>query len=111
MARYTCTFFVSTTLKEVSTLLDQILRSCNFYIIYEANDYLLAKENIDQVFFSKLVSIEIFIESTASKKNYIPINFIVKNDELPLNPNNHCYQRFQQIQTILNKNQKFHLAT
>ena len=63
MARYTCNFLF---LRQVSTLSAQILRSCNFNTIHEANDCLVIKEGTDQVLFSKLVCIEVFIDSTTA---------------------------------------------
>ncbi|MDJ0658441.1 MAG: hypothetical protein QNJ42_03015 [Crocosphaera sp.] len=111
MARYTSSFVANATLEEVPTLLSKVLESCDFEVVYQATDYLMAKETPGKVAFSKLVSVEVLIESTIAKKNEIPVTFVVKNDELPLNPNNHCQQRFEQLHTALQQSQEWRLTT
>lgn len=110
MARYTSSFIANTTLEQVPELLTEILESCGFGVVYQATDYLMAKETPGNVAFSKLVSVEVLIESTIAKKNAIPVTFVVKNDELPLNPDNHCQQRFQQLETTLKQSQGWRLT-
>ncbi len=111
MARYTSSFVANATLEQVPQLLTQVLESCDLRVVYQATDYLMAKETPGKVAFSKLVSIEVLIESTIAKKNEVPVTFVVKNDELPLNPDNHCQQRFQQLQTVLKQSQEWRLTT
>ncbi|WP_107666842.1 hypothetical protein [Cyanothece sp. BG0011] len=111
MARYTSSFVANATVEQVPTLLSEVLESCDFGIVYQATDYLMAKETPGKVPFSKIVSIEILIESTVAKKNEVPVTFVVKNDELPLNPNNHCQQRFQELQTALKQSQQWRAIT
>lgn len=111
MARYTSSFVANTTLEEVPNLLIELLESCEFAIVYQATDYLMAKETPGKVPFSKLVSIEILIESTVAKKNEVPVTFVVKNDELPLNSNNHCQQRFLELQAVLKDSQQWRAIT
>lgn len=110
MARYTSSFVANTTLEQVPVLLSQLLESCEFEIVYHAMDYMMAREIPGKINFSKLVTVEILIESTTATENQIPVTFVVKNDELPLNLNNHCQQRFQQIQETLNQSQQWHLV-
>lgn len=110
MARYTSSFVANTTLEQVPVLLSQLLESCEFEVVYQATDYLMAREVPGKINFSKLVSVEILIESTTATENRVPVTFVVKNDELPLNPNNHCNQRFQQIQHTLNESQQWQLV-
>ncbi|MGB5772174.1 MAG: hypothetical protein WBM32_20250 [Crocosphaera sp.] len=111
MARYTSSFIAKTTLEQLPVLLSELLESCDFEMVYQATDYLMAKETPGKIVFSKLVSVEVLVESTVAKNNEVPVIFVVKNDELPLNPNNHCHQRFQQLQTILNQSQQMHSVT
>ncbi|MDJ0509998.1 MAG: hypothetical protein QNJ64_12200 [Crocosphaera sp.] len=106
MARYTSSFVVKASLQEVPDLLGQILESCDFGMVYQATDYLMAKEAPGGVSLSQLVSVEVLIESTLAKDDEVPVTFVVKNDELPLNPKNHCQQRFQQLQTSLTKSKQ-----
>lgn len=111
MARYTSSFVVNASLQEVPDLLSQILESSGFGLVYQATDYLMAKEPPGQVSLSQLVSVEVLIESTLAKEDEVPVTFVVKNDELPLNPNNHCQQRFQALQTVLNENKQLSSTT
>ncbi len=111
MARYTCSFVVNASLQEVPVLLSQILEACDFRVVFEATDYVMAKESPGKVSLSELVSVQVLIESTLAKKNEVPVTFVVKNDQLPLNPNNHCQQRFQELQTTLNQNQQWSSTT
>ncbi len=111
MARYTSSFVVHASLQEVPGLLSQILKSCDFGVVYQATDYLMAKELPGQVSLSKLVSVQVLIESTLAEEDGVPVTFVVKNDELPLNLDNYCHQRFQELQTSLNQSKKLSSAT
>ncbi|MEM8777320.1 MAG: hypothetical protein AAGF26_00320 [Cyanobacteria bacterium P01_G01_bin.49] len=109
MARYTSSFMVNTTLEQLPVLLSQLLDSCDFEVVYQASDYWMGREIPGKIVFSKLVMVEVLIERTNATEDQVPVTFVVKNDELPLNPNNHCHQKFEQIQQILSQSQQWHL--
>lgn len=101
MARYTCSYIVKTSLKEVETLLNELLKACDFEVIYHTLDYMMAREIPGKVPFAKLVTVEALIDSTTATKNEVQLSLVVKNDELPLQINNHCRQLFEGVQQVI----------
>ena len=55
MARYTSSYIATVSLKQLPPLLNQILESCEFEVIYQAIDYIMAREIPGKVTFSKLL--------------------------------------------------------
>ena len=111
MARYTCSFIVQLSLEEIQTTLINILESCNFEIIYKTDtgDYLMARENPGQVSFAKLVTVEVLIDTTPIIDDEVRLDFVVKNEELPLQFNNHCRQMFDIVLQVIIDNQQWQL--
>lgn len=97
MARYTCLFTVSTSVNNLQRLLGELLESCSFDIIYQTGDYLMAREVPGQVAFSKLVTVEVLIDRTVATDREVRMNFVIKNEELPLQVDNHCRQMFNLV--------------
>ncbi|ACK69163.1 conserved hypothetical protein [Gloeothece citriformis PCC 7424] len=110
MARYTCSILVNTPVEQLHNLLSDILHSCEFEVIYQALDYIRAREIPGKIIFSKLVSVDVFIDKATIKNNQVSITWVVKNDELPLHQDNHCWQRFEQIQEAIYKNCQWDLV-
>ncbi len=110
MARYTSSYLVNLPLNQLPTIINKILQSCGFEQVYQATDYVMAREIPGQVAFSKLVTIEILIDSTKAKSNEVPVTWVVTNDELPLQTSNHCRQRFEEIQQMVSQHQPWHLV-
>ncbi|MGP0128634.1 MAG: hypothetical protein ACTMUB_05025 [cyanobacterium endosymbiont of Rhopalodia musculus] len=109
MARYTSSYLVNLPLEQLPQAINKILQSCGFESVYHATDYMMAREIPGEVVFSKLVTVEILIDSTKAKIGEIPITWVIKNDELPLQVTNHCQQRFGQIQEIISQHQQWNL--
>lgn len=101
MARYTGLFVVAAPFEHLRQLLAEVLISCNFDIIYDRKKCLMAREIPGQVSFSKLVTIEVSIDSPDSSYTDIRMNFVVKNEELPLRANNHCSQMFDTLKQAI----------
>ncbi|MEB3356392.1 MAG: hypothetical protein VKK04_06675 [Synechococcales bacterium] len=81
-----------------------ILQSCNFDIIYDRGDYLVAREVPGGVNFAKLVTVEVVIDKSLSEpesSEELHMNFVVKNEELPLQADNHCRQKFNLVNQTL----------
>ncbi|ACK69605.1 conserved hypothetical protein [Gloeothece citriformis PCC 7424] len=110
MARYTCSYLVKVQLEQLPLLLDEILHSCGFEIIYQAIGYIMAREIPGKIDFSKLVSVDVFIDATQIQNNQVPLTWVVKSDELPLHHYNHCWQRFNQIQQEIGEHSQWHLV-
>lgn len=109
MARYICSYLVNTPLAQLKPSLDEVLKFCNCEVIYHTIDYMMAREIPGKVLFSKLVTVEVLIDSTTATKNEVQVNLVVKNDELPLQTNNRCRQLFERLQTLLSEDQQWKL--
>jgi hypothetical protein len=69
--------------------------------IYELEDYLMAREIPGRVSFAKLVRVEVLIDVSTTNPDAVKLSFVVKNEELPLNANNHCRQAFDTIRMAI----------
>ena len=109
MARYTGMFLVAVPFERLRHLLIEILQSCNFDIIYDAGDYIMAREVPGGVPFGKLVTVEVLIDKTMATDKGIRMNFVLKNEELPLQVHNHCSQMFDAISDAIAGNEQWQL--
>jgi hypothetical protein len=97
MARYTCVLTVNASMSGPKRLLRDILEACNFRIVHEAGDYLMASEIPGQVEFMKLVTAEVLIDHTQATEQELQMKCVVKNEELPLHTDNHCRRVFERL--------------
>lgn len=109
MARYTCLFTVAAPVKDLQHKVSEILEACSFDIIYAAGDYLMAREIPGQVVFSKLVTVEVLIDKTTATEREVRMSFVVKNEELPLQVDNHCRQVFELVNRAITENRQWQL--
>jgi hypothetical protein len=109
MARYTSLYTVAVSLDRFRQLLTEILSSCSLDVIYASEDYLLAREPPGQVSFAKLVTVEVLIDQPHAPDTDIRMNFVVKNEELPLKSNNHCRDIFNTVNQAIAENRQWHL--
>jgi hypothetical protein len=109
MARYTCSFTVAVALDCLQQSLIEILQSCDFDIIYDTGDYLMARESPGRVAFAKLVTVEVLIDRSMATGQEVRMNFVVKNEELPLQVDNHCRQMFDVVQEAVADNNQWQL--
>ncbi|MBD1839129.1 hypothetical protein H6F78_18545 [Coleofasciculus sp. FACHB-64] len=110
MARYTCSFIVAVPLERLQQVLIEVLESCNFDIIYNTGDYLMAREIPGHVSFAKLVTVEVLIDKSTATDREVRMNFVVKNEELPLQVDNHCHQMFYQVHQAIAENRHWQLV-
>ncbi|MBE9114896.1 hypothetical protein IQ249_03195 [Lusitaniella coriacea LEGE 07157] len=101
MARYLCSLTLSVPIEELLSSLGDILQTCDFEIIYQTGDYLMAREVPGRISFSKLVTVEALIDRTTATPEEVRVNFVVKNEELPLQVDNHCRQMFNVVQRAI----------
>ena len=73
-------------------------------VMYETDDYVMAREIPGQVIFTKLVTAEVSIDVSSTNSDLVTLSFLVKNEELPLNPNNHCRQIFDLLRMAIAHN-------
>lgn len=109
MARYTCSFTVAVPLDRLQKILIEVLQSCNFDIIYDTGDYLMAREKPGQIAFAKLVTVEVLIDKSMATNEGIRMNFVVKNEELPLQVENYCHKMFYLVKDAVAQNQHWQL--
>lgn len=116
MARYTSLFTVAVSFDRFRHLLSDMLKACHCDIIYDAEDYLVAREVPGRVAFAQLVTVEVLIEKPASAEKMLSIpdaevrmSLVVKNEELPLKSDNHCRQMFNLVNQAIVENRQWHL--
>jgi hypothetical protein len=109
MARYTCLFTVAVPLQQLHQQLIDILESCNLDIIYDTSDYVMAREVPGRVTFAKLVTAEVLIDRSTASDSEIRMNLVVKNEELPLQVNNHCHQMFDLVHQAITEHRHWKL--
>jgi hypothetical protein len=108
MARYTSLFTVASSVEQLRDLLKNILESCSLDIIYDTGDYLVAREKPGQVSFAQLVTVEVLLDQSLSSQE-TRMNFVVKNEELPLKVDNHCHRIFDNLNQAIVGNHQWHL--
>lgn len=109
MARYTSLYTVAVSLDRFRQLLTDILCSCSLDVIYASEDYWVARELPGRVAFAKLVTVEVLIDQPQTPNAEVKMNFVVKNEELPLKSNNHCRQIFNLVNQAIAENRQWHL--
>lgn len=110
MARYTGLFVVAVPMDRLRQLVIDILQSNGCNIMYDSENYVMAREIPGQIAVSKLVTVEVMIDRPTDETQAIRMNFLLKNDELPLHTDNHCRQMFNLIQYAIEHNRQWHLV-
>lgn len=111
MARYTCNYVVHLPFEEVKGSLSGILQGCQFDIMHDTKDFLLAREKPGNVPFAKLVTIEALFDRPVGESAVLKVDLVVKNEELPLKLHNHCQQRFVLVRDAIAENQSWELLS
>jgi hypothetical protein len=70
----------------------------------------MAREIPGRVAFAKLVTVEVLIDKSTATDQEVRMNFVIKNEELPLQVDNHCHQMFYQVQNAVAKNTHWQLV-
>lgn len=109
MARYTSLFKIAIQPDSLSSLLTELLESCNFCIVYDAGDYLMAREIPGGVTYAQLVTVEVLIDKTPTVSSEIKMSFVVKNEELPLKRDNHCREMFNLVNQAIAESRRWKL--
>lgn len=109
MARYTCSFIISVQMNDLQPLLVELLQDCNLDVQYYTADYIMAREIPGNVSFSKLVTVEALIDKSTATDTATRMSMVIKNDELPLQLQNHCQQMFEFIKQAIEDCRYWHL--
>ncbi|HEY9889701.1 MAG TPA: hypothetical protein V6D02_14945 [Candidatus Obscuribacterales bacterium] len=103
MARYTTLFRAVSSLAQIRQKVADTLASCDLNLIYENDEYLVAKEKPGGVKLDQLATVEILINPPTVSEPATRVDVIVQNQELPLRKDNHCYRLFETLnQAIAN---------
>ncbi|WP_353258980.1 hypothetical protein [Prochlorothrix hollandica] len=97
MARYTCSLTVVLSEQTIHSALIDIFQSCRFELIYDTDDYIMGREIPGDVSFAKLVTVEGLIDKGLGLSQKAHVSLVIKNEELPLQANNHCRQMFDNL--------------
>ncbi|BAY10439.1 hypothetical protein [Calothrix sp. NIES-2098] len=109
MARYTCSFIVSVPIEHLQPLLVDLLQDCDLDVQYYTGDYIMAREIPGTVPFSKLVKVEVLIDKSTATETETRLSIVVKNEELPLQLDNHCRQVFEFVKQAIEHSRHWHL--
>lgn len=109
MARYTCSFVISIHFEQLLPLLVEMLQDCNLNVMYYTSDYVMAREIPGTVPFSKLVTVEALIDKSTATETETRMSIVMKNEELPLQLENHCRQLFEYIKEVIEHSRHWHL--
>lgn len=109
MARYTCSFVVSILIDDLHPLLVDLLQECDLEIQYYTADYIMAREIPGNISFSKLVKAEVLIDKSTATETETRMSIVIKNEELPLQVDNHCRQMFEFIKQTIEESRHWHL--
>lgn len=104
MSRYVCHFLVNLAPQNVRSPLKMLFETCGMETMYETDDYVMAREIPGRIIFTKLVTAEVSIDFTDITPDTVKLSFLVKNEELPLNPENHCRQVFDLLRMTIAHN-------
>ncbi|MEA5598303.1 hypothetical protein [Rivularia sp. UHCC 0363] len=110
MARYTCSYIVSLPIDHLQPLLIQLLQECNLDVQYYTPDYIMAREIPGNVPFSKFVTIEVLIDKSTATETETKMNLVFKNEELPLQVENHCRRVFEFMKQVIEDSRYWHLV-
>jgi hypothetical protein len=108
MSRYVCHFLVKFSSQNIRSVVSKLLEACRLELVYELDDYLKAREIPGKVSFSKLVTAEVLIDVTTATREAVKLSFVLKNEELPLNSNNHCRQIFDTLRSAIAHHHNWH---
>lgn len=97
MARYTTLFKAVSSLTQIRQRVVDTLASCDLNLIYENEEYLVAKEKPGDVKHDLLATVEVLINPPTVAEPATRVDLIVQNEELPLRQDNHCYQIFETV--------------
>jgi hypothetical protein len=100
MARYTHDLTVAVPLSQFYEQVKAVLETCHFEVLYFKEDFIVARELPGNV---------PFVDSTRATPDITRLNVVVKNEELPLQANNHCYQMYEKLNQAITDNQGWNL--
>jgi len=96
MARYTTLLALPTQHPDLCDRIARTLEGCGLVMVYSTSDYIMAKENPEQVSLKELATVEVLLVTSAQQ-----LQLVVKNEQLPLQADNHCKVTFETVSSAL----------
>ena len=101
MGHYSCVMNLPTDRQAVRYELQELLNGREFDVVYDSPSYWVVREQTGCVALSQLVTVEMYLDSKAGGE--VELTCVAKNQELPLQKNNHCQQVFESVKTVLDE--------
>jgi hypothetical protein len=101
MSRYICQFLVQLSPDRLQLSLQKLLAIGRLEVVHQGTDYVMAREIPGLVSFARLVTVEISIDVTTATPAAVKLSFLVRNEELPLQSDNHCRQVFDALRLAI----------
>ena len=95
MARYTTLLTLPTQHPDLCDRIARTLEGCGLVMVYSTSDYIMAKERLDRVSLAELTTVEVLVTSAQQ------LQLVVKNEQLPLQADNHCKVTFETVSGAL----------
>jgi hypothetical protein len=108
MSRYVCHFLVNLSPDRLRLSLRKVLAVGRLEVVHEGEDYVMAREIPGLVAFAKLVTVEVSIDVTTATSEAVKLSFLVRNEELPLQLDNHCRQVFDALRLAISHDPDWH---
>lgn len=91
------------SLAQIRQTVANTLAACDLNLVYENDEYLVAKEKPGGVKPDLLATVEVLINPPTLSEPSTRVDLIVQNEELPLRRDNHCYQIFEVVHQAIAK--------
>ncbi len=102
MARYSCVTQLVGSAEQLGESIRAILERCQLNVLHNSSDYWVAGEPPGKNPYTKLVTVEVFVDRTRQAADgSVQVTCIAKNEELPLRSVNHCQQTFDRLKAEL----------
>jgi hypothetical protein len=111
MARYTHLLTVAVSPSRLRQQLVETLETCHLEVVHVTPEYVMAREIPHTgITFPQLVTVEVLVDHTTASETETQCTFVIKNEELPLKSNNHCFQMYEKVSEALAENENWHLV-
>ncbi|BAC09606.1 hypothetical protein [Thermosynechococcus vestitus] len=111
MARYARVVTIALPRARLKEELVQTLEACDLTVTHVGDDYVVAREStLDTISMSQLVTVEVLIDKTTTQKDVTKFDLVLKNKELTLKKNNHCFEWFDRVSRAIVENENWELV-
>lgn len=101
MSRYTDVVTIKGSPHDLFESVRQLLEEWGYDIMFLGQDCLMAREKVGHVPLALLATVELTVDSATTAEGSPRIRVVVKNEAMPLQSNNYCFQIFQRLSQAL----------